>query len=61
MRAQVRYPSLPVERRMIHIGFRDTLPTACMTDMRAVEDEIMSVLKAPFILAFLSWEDLQPC
>lgn len=35
MHAQVRYPPLPAERRMIHVGFRETLPTARMPDMRA--------------------------
>ncbi len=30
----VHYPPLPVERRMIHVGFQETIPTACMTEMR---------------------------
>lgn len=30
MRAQVLYPQLPAERWILHVGFRETLPTACV-------------------------------
>lgn len=34
MYASVRCPSLSAERRMIHVGFPEAFPTACMTEMR---------------------------
>lgn len=41
MHAQVRYPPLPAERRMIHVGFRETLPTARLPDMRAIAARLL--------------------
>ncbi len=45
MRMQIRYPPFPVERRMIHVSFRETLPTAWMTDMKAKADGLLTGTK----------------